>query len=79
MAQSIKPGTGLILSHSHYHHNMLIPENDRIEIMGASSDHLIVDFTRDSSVKVGDVISFIPGYSSLLRAMTSPYVEKVYL
>ena len=59
--------------------NTLIPENDRIEIMGASSDHLVVDFTQDDSVKVGDVISFLPGYSSLLQAMTSPYVKKVYL
>ncbi|MEA2054183.1 MAG: alanine/ornithine racemase family PLP-dependent enzyme [Candidatus Thermoplasmatota archaeon] len=59
--------------------NMLIPENGRIVIMGASSDHLIVDFTQDNSVKVGDAISFLPGYSSLLQAMTSPYVEKVYL
>ena len=49
------------------------------EILGASSDHLIlaVEDYRDSLFP-GDCLDFTPGYSSLLAAMTSPYIEKVY-
>ncbi len=47
-----------------------------IEILGASSDHLIVRSSRDDIV-VGSEIVFQPNYSFLVRAMTSPYVAKV--
>ncbi|MBC8262566.1 MAG: alanine/ornithine racemase family PLP-dependent enzyme [Anaerolineales bacterium] len=47
-------------------------------ILGASSDHLILD-ARDSGLEVGVEVRFDVNYSALLRAMTSPYVEKVYL
>jgi predicted amino acid racemase len=48
------------------------------DILGASSDHLILD-VRDPDLGVGDEVRFDVGYGALLRAMTSPYVEKVYL
>ncbi len=47
-------------------------------ILGASSDHLILD-ARDSGLEVGMEVRFDVNYGALLRAMTSPYVEKVYL
>jgi predicted amino acid racemase len=47
------------------------------DVLGASSDHLILDVTDAPSVKVGDRLSFIPGYGALLAAATSPYVRKV--
>ncbi|MCP4540789.1 MAG: alanine/ornithine racemase family PLP-dependent enzyme [Chloroflexi bacterium] len=47
------------------------------DILGASSDHLILD-VRDLDLEIGDQVQFDVGYSALLRAMTSPYVEKVY-
>lgn len=49
-----------------------------ISILGASSDHLVVDSSnyRDS-LNVGDEIPFQLNYSALLRAMTSPYVAKI--
>jgi len=47
------------------------------EVLGGSSDHLLV--RREGSARVGNRMRFIPGYGSLLRAMTSKYVEKVYL
>jgi len=50
----------------------------RADVLGASSDHLILD-VKDSGLEVGDEVRFDVGYSALLRAMTSPYVEKVYL
>ncbi len=58
----------------------VIPSNSKIKILGASSDHMIVDITDDPEhYEVGDIMSFKLKYSGLLRAMTSPYVEKVYL
>ncbi len=46
-----------------------------IEILGASSDHLIVESGR--CLPVGTEISFQLNYSALMRAMTSPFVIKV--
>jgi len=45
-----------------------------VEILAASSDHLIVE-TRER-MSAGDEIRFEPGYSALLRSMTSPFVVK---
>ena len=50
----------------------------KADILGASSDHLILDAS-GLGLKVGAKVQFDVGYSALLRAMTSPYVEKVYL
>ena len=46
-----------------------------IEILGASSDHLIVDAGQRRS-RVGDELRFGLDYSALVRAMTSPFVVK---
>lgn len=46
-----------------------------IKIIGASSDHLIVQSNRNN-VAVGTEISFQINYSTLMRAMTSPFVAK---
>ncbi|HQU87541.1 MAG TPA: alanine/ornithine racemase family PLP-dependent enzyme [Denitromonas sp.] len=45
------------------------------ELLGASSDHLIVRSDR-AEIAVGDEIRFQPNYAALLRAMTSPFVAK---
>jgi predicted amino acid racemase len=51
-----------------------------VEIIGASSDHLIVNISSSAhNYKVGDIISFIPNYTAILRLFTSPYIERVYL
>lgn len=58
----------------------MYPEDNSIEILGSSSDHLILDITDcDKEYSVGDKIGFILDYVSLLRCMTSPYVNKVYV
>ncbi|MDH5786290.1 MAG: alanine/ornithine racemase family PLP-dependent enzyme [Chromatiales bacterium] len=49
---------------------------DGIKILGASSDHLIVN-TGSCYQPVGSEVRFRPNYSAMVRAMTSPYVEKV--
>ncbi|GJM37283.1 MAG: hypothetical protein DHS20C19_06500 [Acidimicrobiales bacterium] len=48
-----------------------------VAVLAASSDHLVVE-TRDR-MSPGDEIRFEPGYSALLRSMTSPFVTKVGL
>ncbi len=52
------------------------PLDDKITILGASSDHLIVDVT-DSSVKyyVGDEIRFKLSYPGILSTTTSKFVS----
>lgn len=57
----------------------MTPIDPDIEILGASSDHLIVDVTKSKTeYKVGDVLEFTLGYGGLLKATTSAYVEKAY-
>jgi predicted amino acid racemase len=49
----------------------------RLSILGASSDHLIMDVTAaGGSLLVGDMLAFSMNYSALLAAVTSPYVGK---
>ncbi|MFO7888374.1 MAG: ornithine racemase Orr [Eubacteriales bacterium] len=58
----------------------LIPVDPNIEIIGASSDHLILDLTKvESNYKLGDTVKFKLKYSSLLKIFTSKYVKKNYL
>ncbi len=53
------------------------PIDPRFTILGASSDHLIVDVTpAEKTIEVGDELAFSLNYSALLAAMTSEYVEK---
>lgn len=55
----------------------LTPCDARISVIGASSDHLLLDLTKAEEYCVGDTVRFRLNYSALLRAFTSPYVEKV--
>ncbi|HSL87185.1 MAG TPA: alanine/ornithine racemase family PLP-dependent enzyme, partial [Bacteroidales bacterium] len=58
----------------------IIPVNPDISILGASSDHLILDLSKDKyTYQVGDIVHFYVKYGGMLNAMTSPYVEKVYI
>lgn len=57
----------------------LKPRDPGHVILGASSDHLLVDVTDGrTQLKVGDVISFIPNYGALLALSTSPYIRKYF-
>ncbi len=58
----------------------MIPEDPDIDILGASSDHLIMDVTRSKNdYSVGDTISFTLGYGALLKASTGNYVHRMYI
>lgn len=55
------------------------PVDDGIILLGASSDHLMLDVSDSShAYHVGDVMGLRLGYFSTMRAFTSPYVEKIY-
>ncbi len=53
------------------------PMDSFITIIGASSDHLIMDVT-GSDYQLGDIIRFKLNYPGLLHLMSSNYVEKNY-
>lgn len=57
----------------------LSPRSPSLEIIGATSDHLLIDATKDADLNVGDVVSFDLNYSAMLASMTSPFVTKVVL
>ncbi len=59
----------------------LHPIDSEISVLGASSDHLILNVDNSHiDYKVGDIVKFKLSYSSLLRATTSSsYVERVYV
>lgn len=53
------------------------PVDEKIEIIGASSDHTIIDVTHcDKKYKIGDLIEFKINYEGLLSLCTSKYVSK---
>ncbi|MBF9015814.1 MULTISPECIES: alanine racemase [unclassified Oceanispirochaeta] len=55
----------------------LIPVDSGISVLGASSDHLLIDVTGSSSdLSLGDKVNFNLNYGALLAAMTSGYVKK---
>ena len=54
----------------------IIPRID-VNVIGASSDHLIID-AKNADLKIGSEIEFDINYSTLLRLSISPYVIKIY-
>lgn len=58
----------------------ITPRLEGAEIVGGSSDHMILDVTQcEKDLKVGDLVEFDMAYGGLLSAFTSEYVEKVIL
>jgi predicted amino acid racemase len=54
------------------------PMDPKVDILGGSSDHIILDVTKsDTEYKVGDIVQFVVGYGGMLKTATSPYVAKV--
>ncbi len=55
----------------------LTPIDEKLNILGASSDHMIIDVTdSDADYKIGDKIDFLLDYGALLSLSTSEYVTK---
>ncbi len=61
------------------HLNSLVPLKKEVKIVGASSDHLIIDITDfEKEIKVGDEVKFRLKYPALLSVTTSKYVNKYF-
>lgn len=56
----------------------LKPKDPWVKVIGATSDHLVVDVTANPA-KVGDELEFGLTYAALTTAMASPYVRKEVL
>ena len=54
----------------------LVPVDENIEIIGASSDHTIINLHGSDNYEVGDVLTFKLKYHALLHLYTSKYVKK---
>ncbi len=58
----------------------IIPLDENIELLGASSDHMIFDLTDSKKdYVVGDVLSFKLEYGAMLSLFTSEYISKEYI
>jgi len=57
--------------------NNLTPKDKNIELIGGSSDHLILDVTK-GDYKLGDIIEFDINYPALVHLMSSNYISKNY-
>ena len=58
----------------------LVPADDGVAILGASSDHTILDVQdAERDIRVGDVLEFRPHYSNLVYLSNSPNIEIVYI
>lgn len=58
----------------------MTPVNSELEILGASSDYLILNVSNShEKYHVGSIIQFQLGYYSLMRAITSSFVAKNYV
>ncbi|MBI9011045.1 MAG: alanine/ornithine racemase family PLP-dependent enzyme [Clostridiales bacterium] len=60
-------------------HEKLISVDNRVLIIGSSSDHLIVDVTEASDYQVGDIISFTMYYQPMLYLSLSNDVYKSFV
>lgn len=57
----------------------LRPLDPRITVLGASSDHLILDVDDlERPPAIGEAIEFVPEYAATLALFTSPYVRKEF-
>jgi predicted amino acid racemase len=57
----------------------LTPLDPRVRVLGASSDHLVLDVEDlPEPPAIGEMLSFTPGYGATLALFTSPYVTKVF-
>ena len=57
----------------------ILPRREGVEVLGASSDHTILDVTDcERAVKLGDVLEFDIDYVSMLSLTGSPDVPKIY-
>ncbi len=60
-------------------YDKLIPVDKNIEIIGASSDHLIIDLTNAKGYEIGSIVDFEMYYPPMLYLSNSDLVTKKYI
>ncbi len=61
-------------------HEGLFPEDGAVTILGASSDHMIVDLTDSArTYRLGDSLRFRMSYTAIMRCCTSSFIRRNYL
>lgn len=61
------------------HHDKLIPKDKNIDIVGSSSDHLILDISDcEKDYKIGDILEFNLYYQAMLYSSMNPNIKKIY-
>lgn len=55
------------------------PIDSKIEILGQTSDHTIIDIEDSDNYSLGDIIPFEIDYTALLAACNSPGIEKAFI
>ncbi len=60
-------------------YNKLIPVDEDIELIGASSDHLIISIKEDSDYKIGSVVEFEMYYPPMLYMTRRRLVHKKFI
>lgn len=58
-------------------HDKLLPIDSDVEIIGSSSDHLIVE--SDAEYSIGDILCFELYYPAMLYLSESSYVKKIFI
>lgn len=57
----------------------ILPLDNQTYILGASSDHMILDVEESvSEIKIGSQVAFHPNYQGMLNLCSSKYVNKAY-
>ena len=59
-------------------HEGLTPLNTEATVIGASSDHLLMDVSKEN-YKLGDTVDFSLDYGALMNLFTSEFVEREYI
>ena len=57
----------------------LVPLDAGVRVVGASSDHLILDVTEREKMHVGSIVRFALNYGGMLRGFTSAYLNRQYI
>ena len=57
----------------------LVCKNEKIQVIGASSDHTILDVEETGDIKVGDTIDFKVCYANLVYLTSSDNINKVFI
>ncbi|MBN2794589.1 MAG: alanine/ornithine racemase family PLP-dependent enzyme [Clostridia bacterium] len=59
--------------------DQLIPVDKELEMIGCSSDHLIIRIPDDSDYKIGDVLSFETYYGAMLFLSGADHIHKTFI